>query len=812
MSARSRALAGGFPSSLLLALPADALDQVVSIVYDAGEAFYVATTCSALRDSIARVRAEGRRAGRVERLTVIGTIFDTPTRTLWAALEASSETAPSILQSMFVVPEEQQSTHRVQALSDVRLTSKGVRVCAFSKVTDDEFIALNNLVQTREHWTADRSVLSIVCASGRVDMLKIYLTAKMPRGDGEENWPPMSAKLVEATRRLATHASLISHYPDLEHLMLEFRKECLAPAAKHGHHEIWAACIELLGQQHVLGGRSIVGWAEYLCDRAVWRSIASSGRLLAFVGMLTKSVTCREIWQKSSEPRDSHSRMRFVRYVELTAVRCIYESDGTDAAAWRWMINFVRKMGDTTINDAVGLRDWYVTSGRLKQLATGGCSSTGSTVQASRCTTSSSPSPRRLPCPCLLHNFGHVYEGSKSWPWRRARLSLPVRPVATAPASTGGLPQGHEPRRFLSRPVDARVPRGAAVRAAVALRGYSVSRLREVLKRTQDVLLADGPDADARRAAATLVQRVVTVPMMARAAMTGDVLTWEWCLSPVTAHGRALPEPAAFDRATLRLFARNGTLGGERRMIEFCLHKLSPEDVRADSDLCLHVLYCSRAVDLLVPHLRALRLKHSASRALATIAMRALDASPEAVAVCLGAGLSSGGDPRERGDQRAAQDRTERERPERVAVQRGLRRHPVQRGRRHGHKCAARLHFVHDAVRRPARPPGQERALRHRALRLGAPPVQPRRGDARGGRAQEGKRKGRRRTPRLGVGAPAIRVECQRPWARPGACGALGSVQGGVVDRVMGAGDWRGRAARRCAHTRGRHDRSRRGA
>ena len=62
-----------------------------------------------------------------------------------------------------------------------------------------------------------------------------------------------------------------------------------------------------------------------------------------------------------------------------------------------------------------------------------------------------------------------------------------------------------------------------AVRAAVALRGYSVSRLREVLKRTQDVLLADGPDADARRAAATLVQRVVTVPMMARAAITGDV-------------------------------------------------------------------------------------------------------------------------------------------------------------------------------------------------------------------------------------------------------------------------------------------------
>ena len=281
MSARSRALAGGFPSSLLLALPADALDQVVSIVYDAGEAFYVATTCSALRDSIARVRAEGRRAGRVERLTVIGTIFDTPTRTLWAALEASSETAPSILQSMFVVPEEQQSTHRVQALSDVRLTSKGVRVCAISKVTDDEFIALNNLVQTREHWTADRSVLSIVCASGRVDMLKIYLTAKMPRGDGEENWPPMSAKLVEATRRLATHASLIScrfGTPDAR-----VRRASRSPA-KHGHHEIWAACIELLGQQHVLGGRSIVGWAEYLCDRAVWRSIASSGRLLALSG------------------------------------------------------------------------------------------------------------------------------------------------------------------------------------------------------------------------------------------------------------------------------------------------------------------------------------------------------------------------------------------------------------------------------------------------------------------------------------------------------------------------------------------------
>ena len=667
MSARSRALAGGFPSSLLLALPADALDQVVSIVYDAGEAFYVATTCSALRDSIARVRAEGRRAGRVERLTVIGTIFDTPTRTLWAALEASSETAPSILQSMFVVPEEQQSTHRVQALSDVRLTSKGVRVCAFSKVTDDEFIALNNLVQTREHWTADRSVLSIVCASGRVDMLKIYLTAKMPRGDGEENWPPMSAKLVEATRRLATHASLISHYPDLEHLMLEFRKECLAPAAKHGHHEIWAACIELLGQQHVLGGRSIVGWAEYLCDRAVWRSIASSGRLLAFVGMLTKSVTCREIWQKSSEPRDSHSRMRFVRYVELTAVRCIYESDGTDAAAWRWMINFVRKMGDTTINDAVGLRDWYVEYARVAQLdsllATGGLPFLINRLPTVQCVALydlflSESLEGGFHARVLLHNFEHVYEGSNklamethgeaifgfvvldqwaSWQTRQRR------PVETnwGPPSKGmndELASVLE-RAALSTLACHETAYYGAVRAAVALRGYSVSRLREVLKRTQDVLLADGPDADARRAAATLVQRVVTVPMMARAAMTGDVLTWEWCLSPVTAHGRALPEPAAFDRATLRLFARNGTLGGERRMIEFCLHKLSPEDVRADSDLCLHVLYCSRAVDLLVPHLRALRLKHSASRALATIAMRALDASPEAVAVCLGAGL-----------------------------------------------------------------------------------------------------------------------------------------------------------------------------
>lgn len=662
---RSRALTEGDPSSLLLALPADALDQVVAAVYDAGEAFYVATTCSALRASIARMRAEGKHTGRAERLTALGTIFDTPTRTLWAVLEAFNGTSLPALRRIFVAQAALQQRGRAQALDDVTLTQEGFRICAFSKATDEEFLVL---VGRLARWRRSMSDLVACSASGRVDMLKTYLTMHTPHaavfgafaaeGDFVDRVQAWRAKVQNGPHPWLTS---ISDYPSVDKCMIEFRNVCLAPAAKHGHHEIWAACIEFLGQNFVLGGKSVMGWAAYLCDKAIWRSIASSGKLRAFVELLTASTTCREIWQKSSEPGSRHSRMQFVRFVELNAVRCIYDGcDGTDAAAWKWMIDLVRKRGDVVIHSALDLRVWCSEYARVALL--------GGPMWATPEFSPSSELPV-VQCVALYDLFlAESYEGgffaatlldnfSRAVPLNTKEGVRHLTMETHGEAIFGFVILDYWARRA-ARPdptVDVRCPdmndelasvleRAAlatlachetayhgAVMAAVAMRGYSVSRLREVLRRTQDLLLV--PEAHDKNTA-LLVQRAVTIPMMASAALTGDASTWEWCLSPITAHGRELPQPAAFDVSIMRLFARNSAVRGERRIVEWCLQR-----VGADEDLLLHLLHCPRAVDLIMPHLRAMRPLPMWSQALEDIATRAMDASPEAMHTCLEAGL-----------------------------------------------------------------------------------------------------------------------------------------------------------------------------
>ena len=99
------------------------------------------------------------------------------------------------------------------------------------------------------------------------------------------------------------------------------------------------------------------------------------------------------------------------------------------------MINF-GQMGDTTINDAVGLRDWYVEYARVAQLdsllATGGLPFLINRLPTVQCVALydlflSESLEGGFHARVLLHNFEHVYEGSNKLAMEtHGEASLPV--------------------------------------------------------------------------------------------------------------------------------------------------------------------------------------------------------------------------------------------------------------------------------------------------------------------------------------------------------------------------------------------------
>lgn len=687
MSPRSRADDLELPDAWLLTLPSDSLDSIVAILCDAGETYWVKAVCTRLRAAVARVRATGRFLGRSGGSTKMKTVFDTPQRLMWIFNEAFHMGTLKNHKRLFV-PVNGDLTAGDAELStdfkDYRLSLEGLAACALSKATDAELLAYMKPHPSKKPHSLllHSEFMSTVCEAGREQLVLQFLKDAHEFTSSLERLDTMRLDTM-CLHRLHTWVSCsrspgkdliaveIKRFPYVLHALKEFKTCVLLPAATGGHVGIWTASIEYFARHELLSGMSLREWMDYFVDSSLWVGIVSSGNFKAFHDLMTRSTTSKKIFKGVTPAASPHDRAAFVRGMDLAAVIATIDSNGMKAEPWAWMMNFTRSIGDVTCSGFLELRVWIREHARTASLEVGSGTTIGFPTQAM--------AYGKLPMvqsvavydlflkeshaegffnKMLLDNFSRALPRASNTMLARLRsISIDTHAEAILGfvvldfwanwvGGNGGdcfgmndnLAALLERAAFHVLSCHQLAYHGAIV-AAVAMRGYSVARLREVLKRAHEVLLADGLDKEARQQASNDIQRVVTVPMMARAALCKDLPTWEWCLSPTTAHHRPLPNVTTFSTAQLLRIATNATVRGARPIVAWCLRGLGSKQAPVTTALLRHMLFCPTTAELTLPYLMRAKAKGSYTRTLDSFARQAMEASPEAISACLGADL-----------------------------------------------------------------------------------------------------------------------------------------------------------------------------
>lgn len=680
MSSLSRAAGLEPPEAWLLNLPSDSLDSIVAILCNAGETYWVATVCTCLRAAVRRVRATGRFSGRSGGSTKLKTVFDTPQRMMWIFNEAFHMGTLKDHKQLFVPVHgnlTEGSSHPSTDFKDYRLSPEGLAACALSKATDAELLAYMKPHPSKKPHSLllHAKSMSIVCEAGREKLVLQFLKDAHKFTSSFEQQQPDASCLDRLhtwfERRHGGGVSAeIKRFPLVLDAIKEFKSCVLLPAATGGHVGIWSAAIEYFDRLELLLGMSLRDWMDYFVDSSLWVMIVSSGNFKAFHDLMTRSTTSKKIFKGVTPAASPHDRAAFVRGMDLAAVIATIDSNGVEAEPWAWLINLTRSIGDVTCSSFLELWVWMREHARSASLKIGSGTTIGSPRWADL---SKLPMVQSVAVydlflkeshdkgffnTLLLDNFSRALPRASSAMLARLR-SISIDTHAEAILGfvvldfwanwVGGedsdcskmnddLAAVLERAAFHVLSCHQLAYHGAIV-AAVAMCGYSVARLREVLKRAHEILLADGLEKEARQQASNDIQRVVTVPMMARAALCKDLPTWEWCLSPTTAHHRPLPKVTTFSTTQLLRIATNATVRGARPIVAWCLQGLGAKQVPVTTSLLRHMLLCPTTAELTLPYLIKAKAEGSHTRTLDRFARQAMAVSPEAISACLGADL-----------------------------------------------------------------------------------------------------------------------------------------------------------------------------
>lgn len=624
--------------------------------------------CEALRASVERVCADRRFSGMAEVPTSMSTVFDTKNRQRWVFNEACR--GMSLKQHMGLFQPIQSSTECRRAVAkhsmdDYKLSHEGIRAAAMSSKSNTDLLVLIDGGDGGDAWTSNISVLKTMCEFGRVEIMQKYFENPMVESLTKSNELVFMRMLVEWSDRTKKQFEYwgsnvllqMTSYPMVLRALEEFKKTFLKPAAIGGHTEIWKHCIHFLADHKLVQGLTLRQWGNFFVDKYMWLDVAASGKFKQFWSMMTSSGMSRVFFRNAMAPNTMHERMSFVRAIDLAAIVAATQTNGMCATPWKSLLSFVRSVGDYHAQSFLDIPIWAREHARGAHVEIGQNSLIGFPLITTE----------EIPMVQSMDVYDLFLKESYADGFFSAQLALNISRMAPrgnlntfmTMKTHGEALFGYVVLDFWASKVGgcgdmndnlvSVLERAAfavmschetaftgAILATVAMRGYAISRLREVVKRTQDVLLADGANKQAREETSMHVQRVVTVPMMARAALCGDTHTWEWCISPTTAHRRKLTQTIVFSRGQILRFMVNATARGSRAVITWCMNEMAKKEMTVTTHVVMNILHSPKVADLALSYLED---AVDCGRSVKVIGERAMDLSPEAITVCMQAGV-----------------------------------------------------------------------------------------------------------------------------------------------------------------------------
>ena len=692
-----RASPGSNSNTLLLRIPNELLDKLVKILIDERESFWLMVSCKSLRASVLRCRLMCRFSGLSGGSTTLSSVFDSTSRRCWAFDEAYNSKGLERLRKLyepFDTKLENLNMRSTHSIDDFKLTLQGVRACAMSKTSTPDLLRLMGCFDGDKSWMTKMDVVKVICYCGRIDMMKAFFAAFRPI-DASVVEDLLDGGLVGSTNELhfmteilrwrqqmkefmgmdptLTTATHLSNFPTYVKTLKWFKTHILKPAAVSGHVDIWKEAFQHLSQCAVIGGLTLKQWGSFLVSPDLWTSIVASGKFIEFWKLLSVPTTTsvgRIFCREAMPPLTAYERMGYCRSIDLAAVVAVTESSGVHAEPWEWLVNYVRSVGDMRASNCLEILLWMreyasvagvqiavhplfptrpmvmmselpmVQSMRvydffLKESYEGGFFYALMVENLNRALPRGGLDVLNADQPATMKTHGEALFGY-------VVLEFWARWVGEEGSACGGM--NDELASVLERAAFAVISCHefaftGAILATVAMRGYSVARLREVVKRAQDVLLdgqLDGSKKLAMEKISMKVQGVVTVPMMARAALCSDTVTWEWCIAPKTARRRPIPYVASFSRGHLMRFMGNATKHGTRSIVTWCANQLQRRNLTVTKRVVLNLLSCPNVADLALPYLKN---AVKCGRSLRSIGDDATDLSPEAITVCIEAGV-----------------------------------------------------------------------------------------------------------------------------------------------------------------------------